>query len=115
MTPENAWVYAVLPFVTMAVLAAGLVVVFRQRQLARRRGAAQRRAAPPRPWWAHPWLWVGVCLVSILLGLLVWPWLFGFTLILIPFVWIRRPRREPPLDPRSNGHSSRDDGLFTPE
>ncbi len=115
MTPDNAWIYAVLPFVTMVVLAFGLYVVFRQRHLARQARSASEPPPPPRPWWANPVLWIGVCLVSIVLGVLWWPGLFGITLILIPFVWIRRPRREPPLDPRSNGHSNRDDGLFTPE
>jgi len=52
--------------------------------------------------------------VSILLAVFVWPWLFGFTFIAIPFVWIGRPREEP-VDPRSNGHADRDAGSFMPE
>jgi hypothetical protein len=114
MTPENAWIYAVLPFLTMAVLTAGLVIVFRQRASARRsreRPAGARGAGPARPWWGNPWLWIVGCLVSILLGFFVWPWLFGFTLVFLPFVWIRRPRRERQMDPKTNGHSAR----FTPE
>jgi hypothetical protein len=102
MTPDNAWVYAILPFVTMALLTAGFVVAYRQR-------AAARRAAL-----ASPWLWLGVGVVSILLAVFVWPWLFGFTFIAIPFVWVGRPREEP-VDPRSNGHAHRDAGSFMPE
>ena len=115
MTPRNAWVYAVLPFVTMAVLTFGFVVAFRQRAKARRASdpAQPRRSRPVRPRWANPWIWLGVCLVAVLLGLFVWPWLFGLTLIVVPFAWIRRPRREPRVDPRSNGHAHRDAGSFT--
>jgi hypothetical protein len=116
MTPDNAWVYAILPFVTMALLTAGFVVAYRQRAAARRAALAahpQRKLAP-RPWWASPWLWLGVGVVSILLAVFVWPWLFGFTFVAIPFVWIGRPREEP-VDPRSNGHADRDAGSFMPE
>jgi hypothetical protein len=48
-----------------------------------------------RPWWGGPWLWVAVAAVSILLGIYVWPGLFGGTILLIPFIWVRRPRRRP--------------------
>jgi hypothetical protein len=99
MTTENAWVYAILPFVTMALLTAGFVVAYRRRSAARREALAAhpRRRPPPRPWWSNPW-----------------PWLFGFTFVAIPFVWIGRPREEP-VDPRSNGHADRDAGSFMPE
>src|SRR5436853_512358 len=40
MTPENAWVYAILPFITMALLTAGFVIAYRQRSAARRAGLA---------------------------------------------------------------------------
>ena len=117
MTPENAWIYAVLPFVTMAILTAGFVVVFRQRAAARRAalGAPPRRPdATARPWWANPLLWLSLGLASVLLGVFVWPWLFGFTFILVPVVWWRRPKT-PSIDPRSNGHTHRDAGSFMPE
>jgi hypothetical protein len=117
-------VYAVLPFVTIVALGVGFVVVFRQRAAARRAapGPAAAEAVPPsgrttehmdRPWWGNPWLWVGLCAASILLGLLVWPGLFGGVVIVLPFVWIGRPRREPTMDPRTNGHTKRDAGAFT--
>ena len=35
--------------------------------------------------------------LSVVLGIYVWPGLFGGTLLLLPFVWVRRPRR--PDDP----------------
>jgi hypothetical protein len=124
MTPDNAWIYAVLPFVTMAALTFGLVVVFRQRAAARRaadtaspefpsRGIATTSAK--RPWWGNPWLWLAVCTVFVLLGVFVWPWLFSGVIVVLPFVWIRRPHREPTVDPRTNGHSHRDAGMFRPE
>jgi hypothetical protein len=117
MTPENTWVYAILPFITMALLTAGFVIAYRRRSMARKAALAAtppRRLAPPRPWWSSPWLWLGVGVVSILLAVFVWPWLFGFTFVAIPFVWIGRPR-EGPVDPRSNGHTHRDAGSFMPE
>jgi hypothetical protein len=118
-------VYAVLPFVTIVALGVGFVVVFRQRAAARRAaapGPAPAPAVPPParttrhvdgPWWGNPWPWVGLCAASILLGLLVWPGLFGGVVIVLPFVWIGRPRREPRMDPRTNGHTRRDAGAFT--
>ena len=117
MTPQNAWVYAVLPFVTMAVLTVGFIVVFRQRSAARRvtMAGTPLRVGSQDPWWANPWVWLGVALVSVLLGIFVWPGLFGFMFIVIPFMWIRRPRRRPPVDPRRNGHAHRDAGSFKPD
>ena len=117
-------IYAILPFVTIVALGVGFVVVFRQRASARRALRAHTGSLPPpppprpaldRPWWGNPWLWVVICAVSILLGLLVWPGLFGGVVVVLPFVWIRRPKREPPMDPRTNGHTTRDAGAFTGE
>jgi len=119
---NDRWVYAALPFITIAALGAGFVVVFRQRSAARRErslppphASVRRppRTAPDRPWWGNPWLWVGICAISIVLGLLVWPGLFGGVVFVLPFVWIGRPRREPKMDPRTNGHTTRDAGAFT--
>ena len=117
MTPRDAWIYAVLPFVTMAVLTFGLVVVFRQRSAARRDARRTDRAelrAAPLPWWWNAWLLLAIGLVSLLLGIFVWPWLFGFTFVALPFIWIKRPR-PPTVDPRTNGHAHRDAGSITPE
>ena len=118
--------YTVLPFVTIVALGAGFLILFRQRAAARRAARAQRTthpatARPPdgdpsfpgRPWWGNPLLWVAVCVVSLVLGLVVWRGLFGGVFIVLPFVWIWRPRREPKMDPRANGHTSRDAGTFT--
>ena len=60
-----------------------------------------------------PLFWVAVCAISLILGFVVWPGLFGGAFIVLPFVWIWRPRREPKMDPRTNGHTSRDAGTFT--
>ena len=115
-------IYEVLPFVTTVALGLGFLVVFRQRAAARRalptpmrkpRSRSRERRVSDRPWWGNPWVWVGVCAVSILLGLLVWPGLFGGVVFILPFIWIGRPRREPPMDPRTNGHTTRDAGAFT--
>ena len=117
MTPENAWVYAILPFLTMAVLTVGLVVVFRQRSKARRAlGVASTPSrSPSRPWWLQPWFWLAIVLVAVTLGAFVWPGLFTIALLVVPLAWIGRPRRAPRVDPRTNGHAHRDGGAFTAE
>jgi hypothetical protein len=46
-----------------------------------------------RPWWGNPWLWLGVAALSVVLGIYVWPGLFGGTFLVIPFIWVLRPRR----------------------
>jgi hypothetical protein len=123
---SDASIYAFLPFVVVVALGIGVGVVFWQR-VATRRVIAGRRVVEPdlatpardaqlpgRPWWANPWLWLVVCVAFVLLGVVVWPWLFGGTVLFLPFVWVWRPRREPRVDPRTNGHGRRGDtGSFT--
>ena len=120
MTPDTAWVYAILPFLTMAVLTFGFVVVFRQRAKARRAALAAvpgsaHRPGLLRPWWAHPALWLAVVVAAALLGSFVWSGFYALAVILVPIAWLRRPRRQPTVDPRSNGHAHRDGGAFTAE
>jgi hypothetical protein len=115
-------VLLVLPFVVLITLGLGFLLVFRERAAAqdvfRRRtqlaepGLATplRDSQPPeRPWWGNPWLWVLVSVASVVLGIFVWPGLFGGTFLFLPFIWIWRPRRGREGDPRSNGHGSRVD------
>jgi hypothetical protein len=117
MTPDNAWVYAILPFVTMAVLTFAFVVVFRQRAATRRTVAQRDRPPPepPRPWWGSPWLWVGITTAAVLLGAFVWVGCYALVLAVVPLVVLQRPTRAPRVDPRTNGHSRRDAGAFRPE
>jgi hypothetical protein len=124
---SDASFYSFLPFVVLIALGIGVGVVFwqrvsTQRVLAGRRMVEADLAAPPRdaparpgrPWWGNPWLWLVVCGVFVVLGLVVWRGLFGGTVVFLPFVWIWRPRRAPVVDPRTNGHSRRGDtGSFT--
>lgn len=113
--------YVVLPFLALAALSAGSVLVLRRRWRIGR-GVAGRAArlveptiaTPPRdpgpsrrPWWRSPWLWIGVSALFAVLGLVVWPGLFGGVFLFVPFVWVWRPRR-PTMDPRSNGHSRKE-------
>ncbi len=63
---------------------------------------------PGHPWWGNPWLWVAVAAVFVVLGIFVWRGLFGGVVLLLPFVWLARPR-PPEVDPRANGHSRRHD------
>lgn len=115
-------VLLVLPFVVLITLGLGFLLVFRERAAAqevlrRRARLAEpdlatplRDSQPPgRPWWGNPWLWVLVSLASVVLGIFVWPGLFGGSFLFLPFIWVWRPRRGREGDPRSNGHGSRVD------
>jgi hypothetical protein len=110
-----------LPFIVSIVLGVGFLFVFRERAAARevlrRRALAEPDLATPlrdpqrseRPWWGNPWLWVGMCLVSVVLAIYVWPGLFGVTFLFLPFIWVWRPRRGGDIDPQTNGHAKRQD------
>jgi hypothetical protein len=115
-----------LPLIVIVVLGGSLVFLMLQQATMRREAALRHVAepslppAPPwrspareRPWWGSPWLWAVVCLTFAVLGFVVWPGLFGGTFLLLPFVWIRRSRREADMDPRTNGHTERDPETFT--
>jgi hypothetical protein len=62
-----------------------------------------------RSWWGSPWLWLFLCAVFLVLGVWVWPYLFGGVFVFLPFVWVSRPRGDP-MDPRTNGHAKGDRG-----
>jgi hypothetical protein len=114
-------VLLILPFVVAIALSVGFLLVFRERaawmaEMQRRDRLAEPDLAtplrdpvpPPRPWWGNPWIWVGLSVIFLILGLVVWPALFGGVFLFIPFVWIWRPRQRE-VDPRSNGHTKRQD------
>ena len=115
---EDAF-YAILPFLVIIALGSGFWFVFRERAAARRQALDRRisepdlattpfgRGGPERPWWGNPWLWLGMGVLFIVLGIVVWPGLVGGTLVVLPFVWVSRPRRAPRMDPRTNGHRTR--------
>jgi hypothetical protein len=114
-------VLLILPFAVAIALSVGFLLIFRQRaawaeEMRRRDRLAEPDLATPlrdpepfkRPWWGNPWLWVGLSVIFLILGLVVWPALFGGVFLFLPFVWIWRPRpRE--VDPRTNGHAKRED------
>jgi hypothetical protein len=111
-----------LPFVVAIALGLGFLLVFQQRaaamneELRRRAQLAEPdlatplrdRPPPQRPWWGNPWVWLAVCAAFLVLGLFVWPGLFGGTFLFLPFIWVWRPRQRP-VDPRTNGHEKRQD------
>ena len=110
-----------LPFIVAITLGVGFLLVFRERAaldtMRRRAQLAEPDLATPlrdpkpaeRPWWGNPWLWLAVGVVFVLLGLYVWPGLFGGTFLFLPFIWVWRPRRGRDVDPRANGHEKRED------
>ena len=110
-----------LPFIVAITLGVGFLLVFRERAAAhevlrRRAQLAEPDLATPlrdpkpkeRPWWGNPWLWLSFSVGFVLLGIFVWPGLFGGTFFFLPFIWIWRPRRGRDVDPRTNGHEKRE-------
>ena len=111
MTRETFLAF-VLPFVVAVTLAAVFSFVMIRRVVGGGgRAVSSGRDGLPfrRPWWASPWLWGGVSVASLVLGVFVWPGLIGGTFVFLPFVWIGRGRRSVPIDPRANGHGRLDD------
>jgi hypothetical protein len=56
-----------------------------------------RTLEPERPWWGRPGVWIGLSMVSVLVGLFAFPRLLGFTFLFFPFVVMRtvgRGRRD---------------------
>lgn len=94
----NAFPIAFLLF-TLGIFAlvAILMVIFAERADDTIEEEADEVAAPlrreVRPWWGNPLVWAGVALVFVLLGVFVWPQLFGGVFIFLPFFWIMMPRR----------------------
>jgi NhaP-type Na+/H+ and K+/H+ antiporter len=41
-----------------------------------------------RPWWGNPLLWLAVCAVFLVLGLVVAPHFLPGAVVFLPFVWI---------------------------
>lgn len=79
---------------TLLLILAGFAVVAIALTLAVRLGlryggdvdlVRERRS---RPCWGHPGVWILVSAGFVLLGLFVFPKLFGFTLIFVPFLWV---------------------------
>jgi hypothetical protein len=71
-------------------------------------GDAVMAREPERPWWGTPLFWLAVSAVFVLLGLFVWPQLFGGVFLFLPFIWIgggkssrRRARRSTQRRPAS--------------
>jgi hypothetical protein len=58
-------------------------------------GVRQGGGLRDRPWWGAPPVWIGVATALLVLGALVAPRLFGFTFLLLPFLWRGRRRRGP--------------------
>jgi hypothetical protein len=79
---------------TLLLILAGFAVVALALTLAARLGhryggdADLVRGRRSRPWWGHPGLWILVSAGFVLLGLFVFPKLFGITFVFLPFLWV---------------------------
>lgn len=92
---DERTVYLALPFLVALCMTGGFFLVW------------SRGRWDDRTWWQNPMLWLSLGVIFVLAGVFLWPgWLVG-TFLVLPFVWIWRPRRPPPVDPRTNGHGSR--------
>jgi hypothetical protein len=87
-----------------AALFVGAVVLV----LALRNG---RLADPARPWWGYPGAWIAISTVFVLLGVMVFPRLLGFTFVFLPLIWMRGfgRRREPKQRPHGDPWRDEDD------
>jgi uncharacterized membrane protein len=61
--------------------------------------ALRRRRAlePDRPWWGMPGAWIGLSMLFLLVGVVAFPRILGFTFLFFPFVLMRsvgRGRRD---------------------
>jgi hypothetical protein len=79
----------------LAVVAVGFALAVR---LGRRFGGDVDliRGRRNRPWWGHPGPWLLVSAVFVLLGLFVFPKLFGFAFLFLPFIWVSGAWRNRP-------------------
>jgi hypothetical protein len=70
-----------------------------------------RVVEPGRPWWGYPGAWIAISAVFVLLGLMVFPRLLGFTFVFLPLIWMRGfgRRREPQDRNRHDDGPWRDD------
>jgi len=48
-----------------------------------------RRVEPARPLWSYPGLWIALSTVFVLVGVMAFPRLLGFTFVFLPLVWMR--------------------------
>ena len=70
-----------------------------------------RVAGPGRPWWGYPGAWIAISSLLLLLCVMVFPRLLGFTFVFLPLIWMRGfGRRREPQDPgRHEDDPRRDD------
>ncbi|MGZ4131182.1 MAG: hypothetical protein ACXVPR_10220 [Actinomycetota bacterium] len=108
---------------TLLLILAGFAVVTGALVLALRLGHRYGgdvdliRGRRNRPWWGHPGVWLLISAGFVFLGLFVFPKLFGFTFLFLPFLWVgglwrQRPRDEEP--PRDDGAPPRPDAEDRP-
>jgi hypothetical protein len=95
---------------TLWLILAGFVVVAVALSLAVRLGHRYGgdvdlvRGRRRRPLWGHPGLWLLASGAFVLLGVFVFPKLFGFTFVFLPFLWVGGLlRRRPPEDGAPGG------------
>jgi hypothetical protein len=63
------------------------------------------------PWWGYRGAWIAISTVLLLLGVMVFPRLLGFTFVFLPLIWMRGfgRRRDPQDRGRYEDDPRRDD------
>lgn len=84
----------------IAVLLTALALAAAVPLLSRSVSRGSDGAGPTRPLWASPAVWIGASVALLLLGVMVFPRLLGFTFLLLPFIWMRSGGRRPGSRPR---------------
>jgi hypothetical protein len=96
-----------LILVGFAVVAVALLLAVR---LGRRYGGHVDlvRGRRHRSWLGHPGMWILLSAAFVLLGVFVFPKLFGFTFLFLPIVWVAGLWRNRPRDGQTPRHDGED-------
>ena len=77
----------------IAVVITALAVVVGAAVFGRSASRGVPTSGAARPWWGALGPWAAASVAFLLLGVYVFPRLFGFVVLLLPLIWMRRGNR----------------------